>query len=200
MSYPFPFSKREIYLIRHGKTEWSKAGKHTGLTDIELTEQGKEEAKSIGKALKEISFEKVFSSPLKRAHNTCIAAGYPDPIISDELLEWNYGNYEGKTSAEIAAIDPNWVLFKDGAPGGESLEQVQKRADQFLARIVPFSGNIAVFSSGHFIRCLTARALGLEVTFGRLFYVATSSITILGTEHNKPVLISSNILCHIIPK
>ncbi len=194
---PFPFSKREIYIIRHGETEWSKSGQHTGLTDIPLTEKGEKEAQRISLALKGMEFQHVFSSPLQRAHNTCLLAGFKNPIITKDLVEWNYGIYEGMTSKQIAEKDPNWKLFKEGAPEGESIDEVGKRADKVLAEWENLEGNIIVFSSGHFSRVLIARYLKLEIKQGHLFYISPSSISILGTEHNRPSLISLNTLCHL---
>lgn len=173
---------REIYLCRHGETEWSLSGQHTGTTDLPLTETGKKQAIALGTRLKNIHFSKVICSPKQRAEQTCRLAGL-SPTFDPDLVEWNYGNYEGKTSQEI---DPHWNLFTDGAPGGESPAQVGARADQILSRYK--DDTLAIFSHGHFSRVLAARWLGLPPSSGALFLLSVASLSILSHEHGRPVI------------
>jgi probable phosphoglycerate mutase len=174
-----------LYLCRHGETEWSLSGQHTGTTDIPLTEKGREQSRLLQQRLQGVRFEKVFSSPRKRALATCEGL---EVTIDPHLAEWNYGDYEGLTSKEISAKKPGWNLFKDGAPNGETPEQVRHRADEFLKRISQYKGNIAVFSHGHFLRVLAARFLGLEVDAAKLFLLSVGSCSILGHEREQPVI------------
>ena len=174
-----------IYLARHGETVWSLSGQHTGVTDLPLTERGERNARKVGERLKEVTFAKVFTSPLQRAARTCELAGFKAVAeVDHELLEWNYGDYEGRRSAEIHAVRPDWQLFRDGCPGGESPEQVGARADRVVSRVRAVQGNVLLFSSGHILRTLTARWLGLEPGAGRLFLLGTAALCILGYEHN----------------
>lgn len=175
----------EFYLCRHGETEWTLSGQHTGETDIPLTEKGRVQAANLRKRLKNIPFEKVFSSPRKRALATCEGL---NPIVEPLAAEWDYGDYEGLTSAEIHKKNPKWDLFTDGAPGGESPEQIGKRADLLLDKISQYKGKIALFSHGHFLRVLAARYLGLEAKEARLFLLSVASVSILGTEKQQPVV------------
>lgn len=178
---------KEIYLIRHGETEWSREGKHTGLTDISLTEKGEKEALTLGKRLKGIHFDHIFSSPLKRVKETCTICGF-NPQIDKALLEWNYGAYEGVTSEEIYKTYPDWNIFTHGAPGGESTDDIVKRVDHFLKKIESLDGNIALFSSGHISRALTIRWLELPIQEGKRFSLSTGSLSILGYEHKNRAL------------
>jgi broad specificity phosphatase PhoE len=156
------------YLARHGNTAWTLSGQHTGLSDLPLTPDGERNARRLGERLKGMTFAKVFTSPLQRASRTCELAGFADGAkIDRDLVEWDYGKYEGLTSAEILQERPDWQLFRDGAPGGESPEQVGARADRVVQRIRAVPGNVLIFSSGHFIRVLTARWLGLEPAGGK---------------------------------
>ena len=189
---------KKIYLIRHGETLWTLAGRHTGFTDIPLTENGKKQAEKLKNALLGISFDIVLTSPLQRARETCNLVGLTKQAeVCDDLREWNYGKYEGLTSEEIAKIDPKWKLFSHGAPSGESLDDILQRADRILEKIVETSGNVAIFSSGHISRALIARWLHLPVQEGRFFYISPASISILGFEHNGPVVLGLNHLCHL---
>jgi broad specificity phosphatase PhoE len=175
-----------ICLARHGETAWSLSGQHTGLTDLPLTERGELNAQSLGRRLNGITFAKVLTSPLKRAARTCELAGFGGEAETDrDLLEWNYGEYEGRRTKEIHEQRPDWQLFRDGCPGGETPAQVGDRADRIVARVRPVSGNVLLFSSGHFLRVLAARWLGLDAGSGRLFTLDTASLSILGYEHNK---------------
>jgi broad specificity phosphatase PhoE len=174
-----------IYLARHGETAWSISGQHTGLTDLPLTPQGEENAKRLGERLKTLKFSKVFTSPLKRAARTCELAGFGGVAEVDRnLVEWNYGDYEGLRTAEIHAKRPDWQLFRDGCPGGESPQQIGVRANGVVERLRAINGNVLVFSSGHFLRVLAAHWLGLETAGGRFLMLSTASLSILSYENN----------------
>ena len=180
-----------IYLARHGETAWSLTCRHTGLTNLPLTERGECNARRLGKRLAGLVFEKVFTSPLQRAMHTCELAGFGAVAETDpNLVEWNYGDYEGLQTAEIHAKHPGWQLFRDGCPHGESPDQVGARADLTLARLGKAKGNVLMFSSGHFLRMLTARWLGLEPAAGRVFMLQTASLSALGYENelSRPVI------------
>ena len=180
-----------IYLARHGETAWSISGQHTGLTDLPLTERGERNARQLGQRLKALSFAKVFTSPLQRAARTCELAGFATAAeIDRDLLEWDYGQYEGRRTVEIHTERLDWQLFRDGCPGGESSDQVGARADRVVRRLREIKGDVLLFSSGHFLRVLTARWIGLESAFGRLFLLSTASLSALGYEHNlsEPVI------------
>ena len=182
MSTPLPMA----YLARHGETAWTVSGQHTGLTDIPLTERGERNARRLGERLQGLTFAKVFTSPLQRARKTCELAGFGTRCqVDPDLVEWNYGNYEGKTSAEILKQNPEWFLFRDGCPGGEMPREVAARADRVIARVRSIEGNVLLFSSGHFLRSLAARWLGQEVSFGRFFYLSTAALSVVGYEHNR---------------
>lgn len=192
----------EIYLARHGETAWSLSGQHTGSTDLPLTAKGEENARRLGARLRGRQYAKVFASPLQRARRTCELAGFgavaqPDP----ELVEWNYGEYEGLTTAQILAKRPGWQLFRDGCPGGESPDQAAARADRVVARLRAVGGNVLLFSSGHFLRMLSTRWLGLPPSDGRCFLLSTASLSILGYEHSlsEPVLRLWNDISHLDP-
>jgi broad specificity phosphatase PhoE len=181
----------EIYIARHGNTVWTTSGQHTGLTDLPLTPDGECNARRLGERLKGLTFAKVFTSPLQRASRTCALAGFGAVAeIDPDLVEWNYGKYEGLTSAQILRERPDWQLFRDGAPGGESPGQIGERADRVVQRLRAVAGNVLLFSSGHFIRVLTARWLGLRVVGGQYFLLNPASLSALGYEHNltQPVI------------
>jgi len=174
-----------IYLARHGETAWSLTGQHTGVTDLPLTERGEQNAQSLAGRLRGITFVQVFTSPLRRARRTCELAGFGAVAELDpDLVEWNYGEYEGVRTADILAKRPKWQLFRDGCPGGESPAQIGSRADRVVARLRPIAGNVLLFSSGHFLRVLTARWLGVEPGAGRYFVLSTASLSALGYEHD----------------
>jgi probable phosphoglycerate mutase len=175
-----------VYLARHGETAWSLSGQHTGLTDLELTEPGRRTARKLGERLKELTFARVFTSPLKRARQTCELAGFGSVAeIDPDLVEWDYGEYEGRRGADIRAERPEWNLFRDGCPGGETPEQVKIRADRVVKRVRAIDGNVLLFSSGHFMRVLVARWLGLEPTANsRHFMLSTASLSALGYEND----------------
>jgi len=179
----------EIVLVRHGETEWSRAGRHTGSTDVPLTERGREEARAVGDALVGRRFALVLTSPLSRAAETCRLAGYEQAAEPrDDLMEWDYGAYEGRTTAEIRDERPGWTLWDDGVPDGETPVDVGQRADRVLTEIGRASGDVAVFAHGHVLRVLAARWLGLEPEAGRLFALDPATISVLGHERETPVL------------
>ena len=174
-----------IYLARHGETAWSLSGQHTGLTDLPLTERGRQNASRLRERLSGLTFAKVFTSPLQRAVQTCELAGFGSVAEVDrDLLEWNYGAYEGRRTVDIHKERPDWQLFLDGCPGGESPADVGARADRVLARVRAINGDVLLFSSGHFLRTLTARWLGLDPSAGKYFQLSTASLSILGFEHD----------------
>ena len=174
-----------IYLARHGETQWSLSGQHTGLTDLPLTERGEENARALRKRLAGLNFGKVFTSPLQRATRTCELAGFGAVAEVDRnLLEWDYGQYEGLTSAQIRAGRPDWQLFRDGCPGGESPEQVGARAEAMVDRLRHLGTNALLFSSGHFLRVLAARWLALEPVAGKYLLLSTASVSAVSYENN----------------
>ena len=181
-----------VYLARHGETAWSLTGQHTGLTDLPLTEHGEAVARNLANRLKHLSFEAVFVSTLLRARRTCELAGFGDvAVIDPDLVEWNYGDYEGRTTSEIRAERPGWQLFRDGCPGGETVEQVAARADRVIKRLRQVPGNVLVFSSGHFIRVLAERWIGLGVSAAaRSFMLSTASLSAVGYDRDlsRPVI------------
>jgi broad specificity phosphatase PhoE len=173
-----------IYLARHGETAWTLSGQHTGLTDLPLTEQGERNARNLGARLRGLTFRQVLASPLQRAIRTCELAGFPEVYeIDSDLLEWNYGQYEGRLTKDIHAERPEWQLFNDGCPGGETPGEVGVRADRIIARVRAIRGDVLIFSSGHFLRLLAARWLGLEPAGGRYFLLSTASLSALSYEH-----------------
>ena len=174
-----------FYLARHGETAWSLSGQHTGLTDLPLTEHGERNARQLGERLRGLKFARVFTSPLQRARKTCELSGFGKAAETDpDLLEWNYGEYEGLRSAEIHARCPGWLIFRDGCPGGESPAQVADRADRVIKRVRAVGDDVLVFSSGHFLRVLTARWLGQAPTAGSFFMLSTASLSVLSYEHD----------------
>jgi probable phosphoglycerate mutase len=190
-----------VYLVRHGETAWSLSGQHTGLTDLPLTQRGEQRAIWLRERLAGISFAKVFRSPLQRATRTCELAGFGAVAETDpNLVEWNYGDYEGLRTVEILAKRPDWQLFRDGCPGGESPAQIAGRADSVLQHVRAASGNVLLFSSGHFLRVLSARWLGLEAANGRFFALDPASVSMLGFENSsaRPVIQVWNDTHHLI--
>src|SRR5262245_20056455 len=185
MSEPVNQALQIVYLARHGETAWTLSGQHTGLTDLPLTERGERNARNLGERLRGLTFPKVLTSPLVRAARTCELAGFGGVAEVDrDLVEWDYGDYEGRRTGEVHAQRPDWQLFRDGCPGGETPEQVGVRADRVVRRARAIQGNVLLFSSGHFLRVLAARWLGLEPGAGRYFLLSTASVSALGYEHN----------------
>ena len=175
-----------VYLARHGETAWSLSGQHTGRTDLPLTERGERNARALGERLRGMAFARVFTSPLRRAARTCELAGFGSAAeIDPDLVEWDYGQYEGRRTAEIHAERPDWQLFRDGCPGGESPDQIGARADRVVGRVRAVKGDVLVFSSGHFLRVLAARWLGLAAAGGRYLLLSTASLSALGYEHHQ---------------
>jgi broad specificity phosphatase PhoE len=175
----------DLYLVRHGETEWTLSGQHTGLTDLPLTEKGEEQARRLRPRLTTVKFASVLSSPLQRAMRTCELSGYGSVAETDpDLIEWNYGDYEGKKRPQILAQRADWLIFRDGCPNGESPKDVGIRADRALSRIRAVNGSVLVFSSSHFLRVLMARWLGLDASGGRYFKLGTATLSVLGYDHN----------------
>lgn len=191
-----------IYLARHGETAWSLTGQHTGLTNLPLTERGEHTARKLGERLRGLPFAKVFTSPLQRAAKTCELAGFGALAeVDQDLVEWDYGDYEGRRGSEIRAERPDWNLFRDGCPGGESSAQVAARADRVISRVRAIDGNVLLFTSGHFIRVLATSWIGLEPTVNsRSFMLSTASLSALGYEDSlsRPVIRFWNDTQHVI--
>jgi probable phosphoglycerate mutase len=174
-----------VYLARHGETEWTVTGQHTGLSDIPLTARGERNARRLGERLQGMKLARVFTSPLQRAHRTCELAGFTSAEVDPDLVEWHYGQYEGMRTADIRKQRPGWDLFRDGCPDGESVAEVGARADRVVARVRAIDGDVLLFSSGHFLRVLAARWLGQEAAFGRFFNLSTATLSALSYEHNR---------------
>lgn len=191
-----------IYLARHGETAWSLTGQHTGLTDLPLTERGEHTARRLGERLRGLTFAKVFTSPLQRAAKTCELAGFAARAeIDHDLVEWDYGDYEGRRGTEIRADRPDWNLFRDGCPGGESPAQVAARANRVISRVRAIEGDVLLFTSGHFIRVLATSWIGLEPTVNsRSFMLNTASLSALGYEDSlsRPVIRFWNDTQHVV--
>jgi probable phosphoglycerate mutase len=196
MNQAFPV----VYLARHGETAWSVTGQHTGLTDVPLTPKGERNAAELGSRLQGLDFAAVFTSPLQRAARTCDLAGFGSRAIIDrDLVEWDYGDYEGKRSVDINAVRPGWQLFRDGCPNGESAREVGVRADRVVQKARAVNGNVLIFSSGHILRALAARWLGLDPSNGAYFLLGTASVSVLGYDHNmaEPVIRQWNDTSHV---
>ena len=180
----------EIVLVRHGETEWSRAGRHTGRTDVPLTDEGREQAATLGAALGGWRFALVLTSPLSRAADTCRLAGLGEVAQErDDLREWDYGAaYEGRTTAEIREERPGWTLWRDGVPGGETAAEVGARADRAIAELRAAEGDAVLFAHGHLLRVLAARWLDLDPDQGRLFALETATISVLGYERETAVI------------
>jgi broad specificity phosphatase PhoE len=179
----------EIVLARHGETEWSRDGRHTGRTDIPLTDEGRRQARVLAQALGEWSFGRVLSSPLERAVETCRLAGLGDRVeITDDLLEWDYGEYEGITTPQIREQRPDWYLWRDGCPGGEQPGDVARRVDRVLAAVGAEREDVALFAHGHVLRVLAARWVGLGPEAGALLALGTGTLSVLGFERETRVV------------
>lgn len=191
---------QEVFLMRHGDTAWTATGQHTGRTDIPLTAAGEDEARRLGTRLSGRNFSLVLTSPLARARHTCELAGFGGKAVADpDLMEWNYGAYEGRRSVDIHVERPDWNLFRDGCPDGETAADVGVRADRVVARIRQAPGPVAVFAHGHVLRVIVARWLGLPPEHGRSFLLGTAALSILGYEHaqNEPVVRLWNDTSHV---
>jgi broad specificity phosphatase PhoE len=179
-------SMPKVYLARHGETAWSATGQHTGHTDLPLTERGEQCARAVGGRLKGLTFSHIFVSPLQRARRTCELAGFgAQALVEPDLAEWNYGAYEGRRTADIRQERPDWQLFRDGCPGGETLAEVGARADRVIARLRALDGDALLFAHGHILRVLAARWLGLEPGAARYFLLSTAAVCVLSYEHNQ---------------
>ncbi|WP_329222252.1 histidine phosphatase family protein [Streptomyces sp. NBC_01485] len=193
----------DLFLVRHGETSWSRSGRHTGSTDVPLTDHGRDEARRLAPLIRSLRIGAAFASPLERARETAELIGLDDVRADADLREWDYGGYEGVTTAEIQRTRPDWFLFTDGvAPGppdhpGETPEQVGERADRMLAKVdaaqAGTEGGVVLVAHGHFLRVLTARRLGLPASAGALFQLATGTLGRLGTEHGRPVIAAWNV-------
>jgi broad specificity phosphatase PhoE len=193
-------SESLIYMARHGETAWSLTGQHTGLTDLPLTPRGERNAKALGERLKSLKPSQVLVSPLQRARQTCDLAGFGNAVqIDDDLIEWNYGQYEGLTTAQIHETNPGWRVFRDGCPGGESVADVCSRADRVVARLRALDRSVLLFSSGHFMEMLCVRWLGLPADTATHLYLDTASLSIVGYHRTKsnPVLRLWNCRKHV---
>jgi broad specificity phosphatase PhoE len=201
MSEPVNQALQIVYLARHGETTWTLSGQYTGLTDLPLTERGERNARRLQERLRGLSFAKVFTSPLQRAKRTCDLAGFGTVAeVNQDLVEWNYGEYKGHRTAEIRAERPDWELFRDGCPGGESPAEAAARADRVVSRVRAVPGDVVLFSSGHFIRVVATRWIGLEVTLNaKRFMLSTASLSAVGYENelSRPVIRLWNDTHHV---
>ncbi len=187
---------QEIVLVRHGETEWARLGRHTGRTDIPLTDDGRAQAELVGRRLDGREFALVLTSPLGRAADTCRLAGLAGVAEhDDDLLEWDYGEYEGRRTVDIRVDRPGWTLWDDGVPGGETATQVAARVDRVIERAVAAGGDVALFAHGHVLRVLGARWLGLDPTGGRLFALSPATLSVLGYEREIRVFLRWNDVC-----
>jgi broad specificity phosphatase PhoE len=182
----------EVWLVRHGETEWSRDHRHTSTTDLPLTPLGEEAASALRQRLVGESFDVVLSSPRQRARRTAELAGHPDPELDEDLVEWAYGDYEGITTAEIRETVPGWTVWSHPTPGGETADAVTERLDRVVARLRDVGGRALVFGHGHALRALSARWLGLPVGDGRLLRLDTSTVSVLGHERETPVVLRWN--------
>jgi probable phosphoglycerate mutase len=183
-----------VVLVRHGETEWSRDGRHTGRTDVPLTAEGRRQAQALAPPLRAWQFALVLSSPLQRALETCRLAGFgSNAQVRPELMEWDYGRYEGQTSRQIAAENPGWSLWRDGGPDGEAPAGVGRRADLVISEVRQVAGDVLIFAHGHVLRVLTARWLGEPPEGGRHYALQTATLSVLGYEHEDPVIIRWNL-------
>ena len=182
-------SIQRVFLIRHGETEWSLSGQHTSITDIPLTENGRTMPRLLAPILAKVTFARIFTSPLKRARETCELAGLGERAeIDHDLVEWNYGDYEGLTTKEIHAKTPDWMLFRDGCPGGDGPEDVARRVDSVIGRVRAVEGDVALFAHGHVFRVFVARWIGLQATAGCHFVLDTATVGVLGYYRDVPAI------------
>ena len=189
----------EVWLFRHGETAWSLSGQHTGRTDLPLTAAGRRRAQAIGRRLAGRPFALVLSSPLARALETCRLAGYGEVAeLTDDLMEWDYGDYEGRRTVDIQKERPGWSLWRDGVSGGETVEEVGARARRVIDSASAAPGDVALFAHGHILRVLTACWLGLPPDGGRLFALGTAAVSVLGYEHDTQVIVKWNQDSHLV--
>ena len=181
-----------VWLVRHGATEWSEAGRHTGLTDIPLTAAGEQSARDLAAVLSEQSFQLVLTSPLQRARRTATLAGFMDAEPDDDLVEWDYGDYEGVTTPQIRETVPGWTVWTHPCPGGESADDIGRRLDRVVGRLRAVDGDSLVFGHGHALRALAARWVGEPVAFGRFLRLDTATYSTLGHEREQPVVLAWN--------
>ena len=185
--------EQKVYLLRHGETEWSLNGRHTGVTDIPLTENGRVAARLLKPILAKVTFTLVLTSPLQRARETCELAGLGQfANVEPDLIEWNYGEYEGLKTDQIRLTSPGWSVFRDGCPGGESPEQVGARADRVITKVRTAAGNVALFGHGHFTRVLAARWINLSANYGENFLLDTATLNVLGYYRESPAFMIWN--------
>ena len=177
-----------LFAVRHGETEWSIATRHTGTTDVPLTDAGRDQAGRVGAALRGRSFALVLTSPLSRARDTAALAGFPDAEVDDDLREWDYGDYEGRTTPDIREDRPGWFLWDDGVPNGETIDQVAARTERVIARVRAVDGDVLAFAHGHVTRILAARWLDQAPGFGRHLVLSPATLSILGSEREAPAL------------
>ena len=190
MPHPYPTDDPvdELWLVRHGETEWSRTGKHTSTTEVPLTEEGVRVATTLRERLAGVTFDLVLTSPRQRARRTAELAGFPDAVVDEDLAEWDYGDYEGITTPEIRETVPGWTVWSHPSPGGESAEQVSDRLDRVVARVREQGGRCLAFGHGHATRALTARWLDQPVDEGRFFKLDTSTVSVLSFERETPVI------------
>jgi probable phosphoglycerate mutase len=182
----------ELWLVRHGQTEWSSSGRHTSVTEVPLTGTGEEQARALRPRLAGERFDLVLTSPRQRARRTAALAGFPDAEVDEDLVEWAYGDYEGITTAQIRERVPDWTVWTRPSPNGESAAEVGARLDRVVARVRAHGGRVLAFGHGHAHRALAARWLGLPATEGRLFVLDTGTVSVLGTEHGDPAVVRWN--------
>jgi len=193
-----PDTPPTLWLLRHGETPWTILGRHTGRTDLALTPRGEQQAAALGSRLRRCRFDLVLTSPLLRAKETARLAGYGERAIAEpDLREWDYGGYEGKTTAEIRVEQPSWTIWEAGAPGSEAPSDVGRRADRVIARALAVEGDVALFAHGHLLRVLAARWLGLPPSAGGLLALDTASVSVLGLERERRVIRHWNEICHL---
>jgi probable phosphoglycerate mutase len=182
-------AENRLTVVRHGETEWSRDGKHTGRTDIPLTDAGRAIAAKLTQALGHRTYALVLTSPLGRARDTAALAGFPEAVVDDDLREWDYGDYEGRTTLEIrSSDDAGWLLWDDGVPNGETLRDVAARADRVIARVRTFEGDVLAFGHGHFLRVLASRWLDVDPGFGRHLMLSPATLSVLAWEHHVPAI------------
>lgn len=190
-------SPQSVWLIRHGPTEWSESGQHTGTTDVPLTDKGEAAAEALAPILARQSFARVISSPMSRARRTAELAGLTPDDLDRDLCEWNYGDYEGRTTPDIRETVPGWTVWRDGCPNGEIAGEVGARVDRAIQRIQQVDGDVAVFAHGHVLRVLAARWLGETPEFGRHYALSTAAVCVLGHERESPVILHWNDTHHL---